>query len=74
MTARLLTHRVRTAMIAAPAFGAASGAIGLTASAEWDISAGSAIVLTSAALFLVTWTVTAAAQHLARRRAVTLAL
>jgi ABC-type Mn2+/Zn2+ transport system permease subunit len=70
LAARLVTHRVATAMVAAPAFGAASGAIGLTASAEWDVSAGSAIALTSAALFLVTWTTTAGRHHVARRRAV----
>ena len=58
------------AVVAAPAFGAASGAIGLTVSAEWDISAGAAIALTSAALFLLTWMVSTATQQVGRRAAV----
>jgi manganese/iron transport system permease protein len=58
MSARLVTRRVGTMMVAGAAYGAASGVIGLTASAEWDISAGAAIALTTAALFAVTWIVT----------------
>jgi ABC-type Mn2+/Zn2+ transport system permease subunit len=69
LAARLVTRRVGTAMIAAPAFGAASGAIGLTVSAEWDISAGAAIALTSAALFLLTWATTAVTHQVGRRAA-----
>jgi manganese/iron transport system permease protein len=58
MTARLVTKRVGTMMAAGAAYGAASGVIGLTASAEWDISAGAAIALSTAALFAVTVIVT----------------
>jgi manganese/iron transport system permease protein len=60
LTARLVTRRVGTAIAAAVAYGAASGALGLTASAEWDISAGASIALASAALFVGTWTVATA--------------
>jgi ABC-type Mn2+/Zn2+ transport system permease subunit len=69
LAARLVTHRVATAMVAAPAYGAASGAIGLTASAEWDISAGACIALASAGLFVVTWLVTALVDAVTRRAA-----
>jgi ABC-type Mn2+/Zn2+ transport system permease subunit len=69
LAARLVTHRVATAMVAAPAYGAASGAIGLTASAEWDISAGACIALASAGLFVVTWLVTALVDAVTRRTA-----
>jgi manganese/iron transport system permease protein len=58
MSARLVTRRVGTMMAAGAAYGAASGVIGLTVSAEWDISAGAAIALTTAALFAVTWILT----------------
>jgi ABC-type Mn2+/Zn2+ transport system permease subunit len=58
MSARLVTRRVGTMMGAGAAYGAASGALGLTASAEWDISAGASIALASAALFALTWLVT----------------
>lgn len=58
LTARLVTERVGTMMFVGAAYGAASGALGLTASAEWDISAGAAIALASASLFVVTWIVT----------------
>jgi manganese/iron transport system permease protein len=70
LTARLVTQRVGTAMVTAAAAGAASGAVGLTASAQWDISAGAAIALTSAALFVVTWAATTAAQQRTRHVAV----
>jgi manganese/iron transport system permease protein len=73
LTARLVTRRVGTAMVAAPAFGAASGFVGLTASAELDISAGSAIALSSAAFFVVTWGATAAVEQRRRRVALTAA-
>jgi ABC-type Mn2+/Zn2+ transport system permease subunit len=69
LAARLVTHRVATAMVAAPAYGAASGAIGLTASAEWDISAGACIALASAGLFVLTWLVTALVDAVTRRAA-----
>jgi ABC-type Mn2+/Zn2+ transport system permease subunit len=69
LSARLVTRRVSTAMVAAPAYGMASGAVGLTVSAEWDISAGAAIALTSAALFLVTWLATELTAALRRREA-----
>jgi ABC-type Mn2+/Zn2+ transport system permease subunit len=55
MTARLVTRRVGSAMAVAAVIGALAGAIGLTASAEWDIAAGAAISLACAALFLLTW-------------------
>jgi manganese/iron transport system permease protein len=69
LAARLVTRRVATAMIAAPAYGAASGAIGLTASAEWDISAGACIALASAGLFVATGLVTALVDAVTRRAA-----
>jgi ABC-type Mn2+/Zn2+ transport system permease subunit len=55
MTARLVTRRVGSAMAVAATTGALAGAIGLTASAQWDIAAGAAISLAGAALFLLTW-------------------
>jgi manganese/iron transport system permease protein len=73
LTARLVTRRVGTAMVVAPVYGAASGFVGLTASAELDISAGSAIALTSAALFALTWGATATAEAWRRRDALSAA-
>jgi manganese/iron transport system permease protein len=74
LTARLVTRRVATAVAASVAYGAASGALGLTASAEWDISAGASIALASAALFALTWladtAVRAATRRAGTRRAV----
>jgi len=58
MSARLVTRRVGTMMLVGAGYGAVSGVIGLTVSAEWDISAGAAIALTTAALFALTWIVT----------------
>lgn len=72
LTARLVTHRVGTAMAAGAAYGAASGVLGLTASAEWDYAAGASIALASAALFFVTLavvTVVRRARRAPRRRA-----
>jgi manganese/iron transport system permease protein len=71
LAARLVTHRVHTAMIVAPAYGAASGALGLTASAQWDVSAGASIALTSAGMFVATWVVVALADAARRRAALT---
>jgi ABC-type Mn2+/Zn2+ transport system permease subunit len=69
LTARLVARSVAGAMLAAPAYGAASGGLGLTASAEWDISAGAAIALASAALFALTWAATVVADAMSGARA-----
>ena len=53
MTARLVTRRVHTAMLASSAFGVLSGVVGLTISAQWKVAAGAAITLTAAGVFLV---------------------
>ena len=58
MTARLLTRRVETAIVASSAIGALSGVIGLTISAQWRVAAGAAITLTAAALFLIAFLAT----------------
>lgn len=58
MTARLVTRRVHTAMLTSAAFGALSGVIGLTISAEWSVAAGAAITLTAAGLFLIVFAAT----------------
>jgi manganese/iron transport system permease protein len=58
MTARLLTRRVHTAMLTSSAFGVLSGVAGLTISAQWRVSAGAAITLTAAGLFLAVLAVT----------------
>jgi manganese/iron transport system permease protein len=71
LTARLVTQRVHTAMCVAPAYGGVAGALGLTASAEWDLSAGASIALASAALFLVTWAIAVAVQASRRHAALT---
>lgn len=69
LTARLVTRRVGTAMVAGAGYGAASGVLGLTASAEWDYAAGASIALASALLFFVTFAVVTAARRAPRRRA-----
>ena len=69
LTARLVTRRVGTAMAAGAGYGAASGVLGLTASAEWDYAAGASIALASALLFFVTFAVVTAARRAPRRRA-----
>jgi manganese/iron transport system permease protein len=65
MTARLITRRVETAMVASAAIGALAGVIGLTISAQWRVAAGAAITLTAAGLFLIVLT----AKVLVRRSA-----
>ena len=67
LTARLVTQRVSTAMVAGAAYGAASGVLGLTASAEWDLAAGASIALASASLFFVTFAVVSATGRVSRR-------
>lgn len=69
LTARLVTRRVGSAMVAGAGYGAASGVLGLTASAEWDYAAGASIALASALLFFVTFAVVTAARRAPRRRA-----
>jgi ABC-type Mn2+/Zn2+ transport system permease subunit len=69
LTARLVTERVGTAMWVGAAYGAASGVIGLTASAEWDYAAGASIALASALLFFVTFAVVTTVRRGSRRRA-----
>lgn len=54
LSARLITNRVGPAMVAGAAYGAASGVMGVVASAEFDMAAGPAIALSSALLFFVT--------------------
>jgi ABC-type Mn2+/Zn2+ transport system permease subunit len=50
LAARVWAERVGHAMVLAGAFGAASGAAGLCASAVWTVAAGAAIALTATAL------------------------
>jgi manganese/iron transport system permease protein len=69
MTARLVTRRVAPAMAVAAAYGAVSGFLGLTASAEWDVAAGAAIALAAAGLFAATWVAVSAAGRVSARRA-----
>jgi ABC-type Mn2+/Zn2+ transport system permease subunit len=73
LTARLVTERVGAAMFAGAAYGAASGLLGLTASAEWDYAAGACITLASAMLFFATLAVVSAARRGSRRRALRVA-
>lgn len=68
MSARLVTRQVVPAMVAGAAYGIAAGAIGLTVSAEYDVAAGASIVLSSAALFVLT-VLGRAAVRAPRRRA-----
>ena len=67
LTARLVTQRVSTAMVAGAAYGAASGVLGLTASAQWDLAAGASFALASASLFFVTFAVVSATGRVSRR-------
>ena len=67
LTARLVTRRVSTGMVAGAAYGAASGVLGLTASAQWDLAAGASIALASAWLFFVTFAVVSATGRVSRR-------
>jgi manganese/iron transport system permease protein len=69
LTARLVTARVGTAMWVGAAYGAASGVLGLTASAEWDYAAGASITLASALLFFATFAVVTTTRRGSRRRA-----
>jgi ABC-type Mn2+/Zn2+ transport system permease subunit len=69
MSARLVTRRVGPAMTVGAAYGATAGAVGLTVSAEWDVAAGAAIVLSSAGLFAATLVATSLHAHRERRRA-----
>ena len=69
LTARLVTRRVSSAMAVGAAYGAASGVLGLTASAEWDYAAGASIALSSAVLFFATFAMVTAARRAPRRRA-----
>ena len=70
LTARLVTDRVGPAMVVGAGFGAASGLLGLTASAEWDYAAGACIALASAVLFFATFVVVGATRRGTRHRAV----
>jgi ABC-type Mn2+/Zn2+ transport system permease subunit len=69
MTARLVTRRVSTAMVVGAAYGATSGVVGLTASAEWDFAAGASIALSSALLFVLTFAAVSASHRLIQLRA-----
>lgn len=73
LTARLVTARVGTAMGVGAAYGAASGVLGLTASAEWDYAAGASIALASAVLFFATLAVVTTVRRGSRRRALRVA-
>jgi manganese/iron transport system permease protein len=53
LAARLWSDRIATTMVISAAFGAASGLIGLCASALWRVAAGGAIALTCSAFFAV---------------------
>ena len=68
LTARLVTRRVSTATVVGAGYGAASGVLGLSASAQWDFAAGASIALSSAALFFVTFAVITATRRVPRRR------
>lgn len=57
LTARLWVDRVTPMMVVAGAIGAVSGIVGLLLSAAWDIAAGGAIVLTAAAVFVLSLTI-----------------
>ncbi|MEO5679785.1 MAG: metal ABC transporter permease [Acidimicrobiales bacterium] len=58
LTARLWTDRIGAAMAIAAAVGAASGVVGLSLSAAYDIAAGGAITLTAAAVFALSFLLT----------------
>ena len=55
LAARLWTDRLGLTFVLAGLIGAASGVVGLAASATWDIAAGGAIALTVTAAFVVSW-------------------
>ena len=57
LAARQWTDRMGRLMVLAACFGAASGVLGLVASAVWRVAAGGAIALAAAALFAVSATV-----------------
>ncbi|MFP5020741.1 anchored repeat-type ABC transporter permease subunit [Pseudonocardia phyllosphaerae] len=67
-TARLLTDRLETMMLLAPAIGALGSVVGLYLSFAFDLAAGGLIVLVLTAVFVVCWL--GAPKHgvLARRR------
>lgn len=54
-TARLLTDRLGTMMLLAPAIGATSALVGLYVSWSWDYPTGGTIVLVLTAAFLLAW-------------------
>jgi len=51
--ARLWTDRLGPTLVLAPAFGVASGVIGLAISQHWRVAAGATIVLAAAAFFVL---------------------
>lgn len=60
LAARVWAERVGSAMALAAGFGAASGALGLCASALWSVAAGAAIALSATALLAVSLAASAA--------------
>ncbi len=63
LTARLWTDRIPPAMAIAAVVGAGSGVVGLALSATYDIAAGGAIALTTAAAFTVSFVLTLPRSH-----------
>ncbi len=59
LAARVWAERVGQAMVLAAGFGAASGALGLCASAVWNVAAGAAIALSATALLALSVLVSA---------------
>ena len=69
LAARRWTDRVGPMTVLAAAFGALSGVVGLCLSAVFDIAAGGAIALTATALFLVSAGVHRCRERVANSRA-----
>ncbi|MBX6388659.1 MAG: metal ABC transporter permease [Frankia sp.] len=66
-TARLWCSRTGPMTALAMALGVAAGVLGLAASAQWDVAAGGAIVLTTAAFFAISLPLGAAVTRYGRR-------
>ncbi len=69
LTARVWTDRLAIAMPLAAALGAGCGVVGLAATAVWDVAAGGAVALTTAATFVVSLATRSAVSSALRSRA-----
>jgi manganese/iron transport system permease protein len=71
LTARLWCERMGSTMVLGGVLGAASGVLGLAASAQWRVAAGASVALAATALFVVSAVLVGVRDGLGRGAAVT---